>query len=201
MKWIGLTGSIGCGKSTVAAMFAEHGIPIIKTDEISHAVIRKGAPGFAPLLAHFGNIILSSDGQIDRKKLGEKVFAHEAELKFVEQILHPLIRDEVKLRTQELMQEKHAARFCIIEVPLLFETSWDRMMQATVVVCCDPTEAIQRASQRLQITRAEVQLRAEAQMSIEEKKKLATFVIDNSGNLDSTRNQVQAVYQKLILQA
>ena len=199
MKWIGLTGSIGSGKSTVAAMFAEHRIPVINTDEIAHTVIRQNAPGFAPLLKHFGNNILKDDGEINRKKLAEKIFGNDAELKFVEQVLHPLIRDEVKRIAKELMQQKNAAPFCIIEVPLLFETSWDHMMHATIVVWCDHNQALKRAGQRLQISLDEATRRAAAQMPLEEKKRLATYLIDNSSHLAATRAQVQAVYQKLMM--
>lgn len=200
MKWIGLTGSIGSGKTTVAAMFAEHGVPIINTDEISHAIIRKGAAGFTPLLEHFGKTILKDDGEIDRKKLAEKVFGNNAELKFVEHVLHPLIRDEVKRIAKNLMQQKNAAPFCIIEVPLLFETSWDHMMHATIVVWCDHGQALKRAGQRLQISLDETKQRDAAQMPLEEKKQLATYLIDNSSHLAATRAQVQAVYQKLMME-
>lgn len=198
MKWIGLTGSIGSGKTTVAAMFAERGVPVINTDEIAHAVIRKGTAGFTPLVEHFGKVILKDDGEIDRKKLAEKIFGNDVELKFVEHILHPLIRDEVKHRTQKLAQQKNAARFCIIEIPLLFETSWDHMMSATIVVWCDPAEALKRASERLQISLKETKQRDAAQMPLEAKKQLATYLIDNSSHLAATRAQVQAVYQKLM---
>lgn len=198
MKWIGLTGTIGSGKSTVASIFAGRGIPVINTDQIAHEVIRKGALGYAPLLKRYSEVILGSDGEIDRKKLAIIIFQDEAERKFVEQLLHPLIRDEVKALAQKIQHEKKRPPFCIIEVPLLFETSWDRIMDATIVVWCDPTEALGRASQSLNISLKEAQLRSEAQMSTEEKKRLATYVIDNSGSLEATRAQVQAVYQKLM---
>lgn len=119
MKWIGLTGGIASGKSTVAQLLRDAQIPVIDADEIARGVVAQGGEGLTKVVSHFGQQILNSDGSLNRKKLGQKVFGRPEELRVLENILHPLVKAETTRRRQSLEQQNLPV--AIYDVPLLFE--------------------------------------------------------------------------------
>ncbi len=117
MLVVGLTGGIGSGKSTVANLFAEHGVPIIDTDVLARDLTLPNQPALAAIAQHFGQTVLHPDGSLNRGTLRNIIFANEAERTWLEHLLHPLIRAEIKQQIQNL-----PSPYCIVVIPLLFET-------------------------------------------------------------------------------
>ena len=192
----GLTGGIATGKSTVAAMFEQAGARIIDADGIAREAARKGSPAYHQIVAHFGCTILLADGEIDRKRLAGVIFTNPAEQRALERIIHPQVKQETDRRLERIRLETPGA-VVIIDVPLLFEAGMDRGLDAAIVVYVPEKVQVQRLMARDSLTRPEALARIRAQMPIDTKKSLATFVIDNSGDLDNTRGQTLEVYRKL----
>ena len=140
---VGLTGGIGSGKSTIAELFAELGVPIIDADLVARQVVEKGSPLLAEIVAHFGPEILLEDGALDRAALREKVFNHESEKQWLNQLLHPAIR-------HEMLRQLAAQRmpYCIFMVPLLIENKLTALCQRVLVVDVSEQTQLTRASQR-----------------------------------------------------
>lgn len=178
MKWIGLTGGIACGKSTVSRKLVERSIPIIDADEVAKWVVRPGSPGLKSIQQEFGNEILLPDGSLDRRKLGQRVFGHPEQLQRLEAITHPLIRAEVLLRRQKL--EAAQCPFVIYDVPLLFETKSEKQFDAIIVVTCGEQQQRERLRRRNQLTEAEIDARLSSQMPLRFKEQHADFVIENN---------------------
>lgn len=179
MKWIGLTGGIATGKSTVAKLVESLGNKVIDADQISHQVTRFGGEGYDAVVSQFGTEILKPDQQIDRKKLGEIIFSDVLKKQTLENILHPLIKDEVtKLKNKYQQQGEH---FCFYDVPLLFENNLQNNFDFTVTVWCEPEIQLQRLMQRNHLTKAQAQLRIQNQWPLSQKVALSQYCIDNSG--------------------
>lgn len=196
----GLTGGIATGKSTVAAMFEQAGACIIDADAIAREAARKGSPAYHQIVAHFGAHILLADGEIDRKRLAGVIFTDPDEQRALERIVHPQVKEETARRLERIRLKTPGA-VVIIDMPLLFETGMDRELDTVIVVYVPEKVQIERLVARDTLSEAEALLRLRAQMPIEAKKSLATFVIDNSGALKATRAQTLGVYRQLLLQA
>ncbi|MCX7625074.1 MAG: dephospho-CoA kinase [Candidatus Sumerlaeaceae bacterium] len=185
---LGLTGTIGSGKSTVARMIHElSGAPVIDADEIAHRVQLPGGPAFREILNEFGHEIVAPDGSIDRQKLGEIVFRDEAKLKRLNEIVHPKVRDE-EIR---LLEQLRARPLVVFMVPLLLENGLQAKVDRVAVVVTNDSVRRQRLKQRNGWSDSEIDRRLSAQWSDEEKMAFADFIIDNSGSLDETREQVR----------
>jgi dephospho-CoA kinase len=195
---VGLTGGVACGKSTVAKMFSELGAQVIDADRIVHELYRKGEPVYHALVKRFGAGILRADGEIDRPRLATLVFdgGRVAELN---QIVHPA----VFRRQQEWMKDasRQPDAVAIVEAALILEAGGKARYDKIIVVTCLPEQKIARYAGRSGVpesaARAEVERRSKAQMSDEEKIRLADFVIDNSGSLEATRRQAEEIYAGL----
>jgi dephospho-CoA kinase len=196
----GLTGGIATGKSTVAAIFEEAGARIIDADMMAREAARKGSSAYRQIVTHFGSAILLADGEIDRKRLAGVIFADPAEQRALERIIHPQVKVKINRRLKQIRVETPGA-VVIIDVPLLFEAGMDRGLDAVIVVYVPEKVQIQRLMDRDGLTKSEALARIRAQMPIDTKKSLATFVIDNSEDLDNTRGQTLAVYRQLVRQA
>ena len=196
----GLTGGIATGKSTVAAMFEQAGARIIDADAIAREAAHKGSPVYHQIVAHFGTYILLADGEIDRKRLAGVIFTDPDEQRALERIVHPQVKEETARRLERIRLETPGA-VVIIDVPLLFEAGMDRDLDTVIVVYVPEKVQIQRLVARDNLSEAEALLRLQAQMPIDAKKSLATFVIDNSGSLEATRAQTLVVYRQLVAQA
>lgn len=195
MLWIGLTGSIGAGKSTVAEMLRKAGFTVVEADQIAHAGLRRGTPTFDEICAHFGSGILSPDGEIDRRALGRIIFADPGQKSWLERLLHPMVQKRVRELRTDL--ESKGAVLAFYEVPLLFEKNLQGQFDKIIVVWVSDSIQVERLRQRNAWTEQEIQQRLAAQWPIAEKINRADFTINNDGNLGDLQNQVQALLQKL----
>ncbi len=187
MKWLGLTGGIGSGKSTVAEILHSRNIPVIDADKVTHHIMSRGNSAYDPIIEHFGTSILGSDQEIDRKKLGQIVFSNQAQLRKLESIIHPKVRDEVLRRRSELSAKNH--QFAVYDVPLLYEKNMESMFDDVILVYCTEEQQIERVQKRNNLSKEQVELRIEQQLPIDEKRKRANIVIDNTGTLDDLEIQ------------
>jgi dephospho-CoA kinase len=192
----GLTGGIGTGKSTVAAVFAEAGAVIIDADEIARDVVAKGRPAWCRIVAHFGRDVLLPDGDIDRKKLGAIIFNDARQKTHLDCIVHPHVMAETEQRLIEIEKVQPQA-VVILDVPLLIETGMDRGLDDVIVVYTPEAVQLKRLMRRDRLTAAEGLSRIRSQMPIEEKKMRATVVIDNSASPAVTRKRVLEVFADL----
>jgi dephospho-CoA kinase len=192
MLRVGLTGGIGVGKSTVAAMFAALGAAVVDADRISRRLQEPGEPCHRAIVEVFGGSVLDSAGRIDRRRLGEVVFADPARRRQLEAIMHPAIwaACEEEIRAAE----KSGKSMCLIEAALILETGARDRFDKVIVVAAPPAVQVERVARARGLTSAEAQRRLAAQWSTEDKARLADFIIDNGGDLDATEAQVARVY-------
>jgi len=199
---IGLTGGIGTGKSTVAAMLRELGAVIVDSDAIVRELQAPGEPLLAEIVAGFGEEVLAADGSLDRAALGEIVFRDEQARAKLNALVHPAVGRESARRTQQAVES--GAPLVVLDIPLLFETRQRGTASAankgvgTVVVVWAPRALqIERQLERNDYGREEAERRVASQLPIDEKRELADHVIDNAGTLEDTRRQVEALYREL----
>ncbi|HQP10475.1 MAG TPA: dephospho-CoA kinase [Candidatus Omnitrophota bacterium] len=195
MTVIGLTGSLGTGKSTVARMFKALGAHVLDADQIARQLMRPGAPCFMRIVKMFGKDIIAS-GRIDRKKLASRVFADARQRRRLEQIIHPKVRKIIVKKIREGKRDK-SRRVIVIDVPLLFEAKLNRCVDHTIVVTAGRAEQIARAARNLGITKAEAKRRIKAQMPLRQKIRLADITIDNHGTFNQTQKQVKQIWERL----
>jgi len=193
MITVGLTGSIGMGKSTTAAMFAAAGVPVYDADAEVHALYAKGGAAVAPLDAAFPGVVV--DGAVDRALLSQRVMGKPDELKRLEAVVHPL----VGLSRVGFFEKAAAAGadIVILDIPLLFETGGEKRMDAVVVVSAPADVQRMRVLARPGMDEAKLDAILARQMADVEKRARAHFVIDTGAGLDSAREQVKAVLAKL----
>jgi dephospho-CoA kinase len=189
---IGLTGTIGSGKSTVAGMLAELGADVIDTDEIAREVVRPGAPGLLAIVETWGPEVLAADGTLDRDRLAEIVFDDGKQLLRLNGILHSLIGLETQKRIT-----KSKAEVVVLVVPLLFESGMDRIVQQRWVVFADENTLVYRICGRDGCSPDHARRRIESQMSQDEKKARADVAIDNGGSIENTRGQIEEAWREL----
>ena len=194
LRFVGLTGGIGAGKSTVAEMLRAAGVPVLDADQLAREVVVAGQPAHAEIAALWPGVI-ASDGAIDRKKLGDKVFADPEARVRLEAITHPRIQERALAQARALEAAGH--RLAFYEASLLVESNRHRDFDGLVVVVADEEQQIARTMARDRSTREQALARLRAQMPPEEKRRAATHVIDNSGDLESTRRQVAALIAAL----
>jgi dephospho-CoA kinase len=192
---IGLTGGIACGKSTVASMLVDLGAILIDADKLAREVVMPGRPALQQIAERFGQGLILPDGSLHRKALGEIVFNEPSARKDLEAITHPLIREAM----WEQMRQAEAAepeRLVVVDVPLLYESGLQEYFQKVMVVYVPEEVQLKRLMERDAITFEAAQLRLKAQMPIEQKKLLANIVIDNSGDLSDTEQQIHLFWQR-----
>lgn len=194
MKLVGLTGGIGSGKSTVAAMLRELGAEVVDADEASHAVYEPGTPGFAAVVKEFGEAYVK-DGRIDRRRLGELVFKDADARRRLNEIVHPLVREWMAARTAEAADR--GAEVVVQDVPLLFENGLERLFSPVVLVYVPETLQVERLFRGRGFAPERAREVIAAQMPIEEKRRLAEHLIDNSGTIEETRVQVEKLWAQL----
>jgi dephospho-CoA kinase len=191
----GLTGGIASGKSTVAAMLAEHGFPVLEADKVSHALIEAGGAAYEEVIARFGREILDGNGRIDRARLGAVVFADRQKLDQLNGIIHPRVEGEALKQLLELERSGwYPAAF--VEAALIFEAGLHKQLDGVVVAWCLPEQQLARLIER-GMSKAEARQRIAIQMPVAEKLALATEKIDCSGSMEETRRQVDALAAKL----
>jgi dephospho-CoA kinase len=193
---IGLTGGIATGKSTVSAMLKKAGAIIIDADRIARAEVRKGMPAHRDIVDHFGSGVLLPDGEINRNVLGNIIFNNHLEKQLLNSIVHPRVEKEVNRQLKQI-EKTHPKSIAILDIPLLFEAAMHADLSDVIVVYAPEHIQIKRLVQRDQISEADALARIRSQMPIEEKKKKATIVIDNSGAIDHTRKKTLDIFKRL----
>ena len=184
-KILGLTGGIAMGKSTISNFLRDKGIPIVDADEIAHAVLEFKAVK-VQLVKAFGTPILNEQKQVDRKQLGEIVFGESKKLGELNQIVQPVIRQEIIRQLKSFTTEP----VVVLDAPVLFEQGYETLVDCIMVVSTTPAEQLRRLMERDHLTREDAQKRIDAQMPIEIKQKKADVTIDSSGSIEATQKQV-----------
>ncbi|PCI19318.1 MAG: dephospho-CoA kinase [Piscirickettsiaceae bacterium] len=193
MLIIGLTGGIGCGKTTVTNLFAESNVPIIDADEISHKLVQKGQPALNIIKNKLGSEFLHSNGELNRDKLRSHIHSNSADKKLLEDILHPLVYKEMH------KQLKHSSSpYAIFSIPLLFETNFQDKVDRILVVDCPERIQIERVQARNKISIEEIKKIMSNQCSRSERIERANDIIDNSGSLKTLINKVQRLHLKYL---
>jgi len=192
----GLTGGIASGKSTASAFLADAGAVIVDADIIAREVVQKNRPAWLEIVRAFGRSILLPGGEINRFLLGEIIFNDPAQKQVLNRIVHPEVIAETATRLAEIEKNQPGA-VVILEVPLLIESGMDTGLSDIIVVYVPEPVQIQRLIARDALTQVQAQARIRSQMPIEEKKRRATIVIDNSGSREDTRSISLTVYQRL----
>ena len=198
---IGLTGGIGSGKSAVARLLASLGAAVVDADAVARQVVEPGEPALARLVEAFGPEILHPDGTLDRRALGRRVFRDEAARRTLESIVHPAIRARTWEQIQSLMA---AGRYPAVvwDVPLLFEVGAEGLVDQVWVVTAPQAVRLERLRRRdPDLSVEELERRMAAQMPLEEKAARAHVVIDNGGDWDATRRQVEGAWRRYVLGA
>lgn len=193
MLVIGLTGSIGSGKSTVANLFAEHGIPVIDADVIAREVTAPHTPSYDAIKARFGKAVIKPDHTIDRGSLREIIFTQPEERRWLEALLHPIILQKMQAEIAKL----HTP-YCIAVIPLLLETEAAAFVQHVLVVDIPEETQIQRASSRDKKTNGHIKSIIKTQSSREHRLAKANDIIDNAGSKEDLAKQVDNLHQKYL---
>jgi len=187
---VGLTGGIGSGKSTVAALFHAKGVPIIDADELARTVTQPGAPVLKKIVELFGSDIVLPNEHLDRAKLRSLVFSNEIMRKKLEQLLHPLILTEMKLRIEALN-----APYCIAVIPLLLEIAPNPLIKRILIVDTSEESQITRTMSRDKISREDIDAILKTQVSRSKRLKLADDVIINDGKYEDLIPQVDKLHE------
>ena len=195
MKIIGLTGGIGSGKSTVSQFLAELGAVVIDTDKVGHEVFKPGTESWQRVVAAFGRSIVTADGNINRKKLGEIVFDSPVELLKLEQIIHPAIFETVRARIEEYRQQ--GVKVVVLEVPLLVEAGWASLADEVWVTTAPEPVILRRLEGRTGMTEQESLARMRSQLPSEERLKHADTIIDTDCTLDELRGKIKELWHRL----
>jgi dephospho-CoA kinase len=196
MLKVGLTGGYASGKSFVAAELARLGCHLIYADELGHEVLKPGREAYEPAIQIFGPAILSGDGSIDRKKLGDIVFASPELLNRLTDVVHPAVfRLEADLLEAARRKDPHA--IAVIEAAILIETGRYRVFDRLILTACNEVTQIARALARDGLTPEAVKARIDRQLPLEEKKKYADYVVNTDGTKEETVRQVEAVFRQL----
>ena len=194
MRIYGLTGNIGSGKSTVARLLADRGVPVVDADQLAREVVLPGRPALLAIAARFPGVV-SPEGRLDRKALGARVFRDEAERRALNAIVHPRIAEETAARMARLATEGHA--LAVYEAALIVENGMQGALDGLIVVTAPLATQLSRLRLRDALSEADARARLQAQLPAEEKARLADFVIDNGGAPEALVPQVEALLRKL----
>jgi len=195
---VGVTGSIGTGKSTVSAMFAELGAHLIDYDQLARDVVEPGRPAYLSIVEAFGQGVVRPDRSLDRAKIGDMVFASEALRQRLNAIVHPAVFEEDLRLTKEILQTDPGA-IIIKEIPLLTQIGIDpkALVDKVVVVSASPEVQVLRVMGR-GFSEDQTRARVAAQVPVSETEKCGDFVIRNNGGISDTRTQVEEVFRSLL---
>ena len=197
MLRVGLTGSIGVGKSFVASVFIELGCRVLDADQTAREVVMPGTPGLKALVEAFGEDILATDGTLDRKLLGALIFADQGKREQLNHVLHPFIiarQDEIL----NAWEAEDPDGIGIVDAALMIESGGYKRFDKLIVVHCRPGVQLERLMLRDKLSRDEALRRINSQMPQDEKQKFADYLIDTSDGFELTRTQVVAVHNQLI---
>jgi dephospho-CoA kinase len=199
MLRVGLTGGIGCGKSTIANMMRELGCHVFDADQIARQVVEPGQPAYDEIVREFGRDVLLPNGALDRAKIAAIVFADPTRLARLNAIVHPQVLAQHD-RDLERLERHDPEGIGVVEAPLLIESGYYKRLRRVILAVCTPEQQIKRLTDTESgrgMTREQAEARIAAQMSLAEKRRLATDEIDCSGTLEETRRQVTALVTQL----
>lgn len=194
---VGLTGGIACGKSEVMRELGRLGCHVIDADRIAREVVKPDQPGWAGVVAHFGEQILMNDRQVDRRKLGKIIFGDPSKRLALNRILHPLIVEAEQDRIYWLKKSGYRG-LVVVEAALMIEAGTYKAYPKLIVVHCEPKVQLKRLMLRDNLSEDNARKRIKSQMPLAEKAKFASHLIDTSGSLRSTNEQVRTVYYSLL---
>ncbi len=192
---VGLTGGIATGKSTVSKFFIDEGIPVIDTDLIARNLLSKGTKTYYEVIQFFSNEILLTNKEINRKKLGRVIFTNPKKRKKLNEIVHPKVRDEVNEQIKKYEEKGHP--IIVIDVPLLFETKYQEVVDKTIVVYAKEIKQLERLASRDNISVEYAKMKIDAQMPLSEKVERADYVIDNSFSILQTKRDFLRVLKEI----
>lgn len=190
---VGLTGGIGAGKSTVAAMFQDLGVPVVDADAAARRVVASGEPALAELVSAFGSGILDAAGRLDRRGLRDLVFREPGARRTLESILHPRIHDVMQAETRRLDQA-----YCLLSIPLLLESDQTDLVDRILVVDAPPDLQIRRTCDRDRTTAEQVRAIMDAQVDRQARRAAADDIIVNDADLDHLRLAVDELHAKYL---
>jgi dephospho-CoA kinase len=191
---LGLTGGIASGKSTVSAMLAARGAKIVDADQVAREVVLPGEPALESIVSVFGQAVLNADGTLNRSELGRVVFGDRERLGQLESILHPAIRSRM-WKQMDAYLEEDPDLLVVADIPLLFETGQASLYDGVMVVYIPRALQMERLMVRNALNAEQAKQRIDLQMDIEEKRRLADFIIDNSGTLEDTEGQIEQFWR------
>lgn len=197
MYKIGLTGGIASGKSTVVSMLRQYGAAIIDCDIIARDVVLPGSKGLQAVVRAFGPQALLSDGTMNRAYIGSVVFTNPAKKQELEEILFPLIRQEIRTKITQLEKAEEAVAF--LDMPLLFEVKYHSYVDEVWLVYVDAATQLTRLMARNGYTKEEALARIRSQFPIDKKRALSQVIVDNTASLEKTEEQVKAAWNQLLL--
>jgi dephospho-CoA kinase len=185
---IGLTGGFGTGKTTVAGILRSKGIKVIDADAIGHSLLKPGTRVYAAIVRRFGSTVLQRDGKIDRGELSRIVFSRNASLDSLNKIIHPeiirIIKNEISLVRKGVV---------VLDAPLLLEVGFQRFVDKVIVVAASRKNQITRAQKRMRLSKAAINRRICSQIPLQDKVRMADFVIDNNGTRETLRKRVEEI--------
>jgi len=187
---IGVTGIFASGKGTVCEMFRELGAGVVDTDIVAREIMEPGTEGLKRVVEEFGDSFINSDGTLDRRGFANSVFTSAEKVKRLNELTHPLILDIVTERTS-------GKGIFMVNTPLLFESGFDKYMEKNIVVTAGNDQVLVRGSKRDNISPEEIKERLKHQIPLNQKVKLADYVIDNSGSIENTKRQVADIWNIL----
>ena len=191
MLRIGLTGGIASGKSTVSNMLRKRSIPIVDADVCAREVVEPGEAAYLQIVETFGRDILFPDGTIDRKQLGQIIFSDEEKRKRLNGIVHPEVRKRMLSKVTDFKNAGEKA--VVLDIPLLIESRLTDWVDKVIVVYVPREVELTRLMERDHISQDAALMRMNAQMPLDDKKKYADVIIDNSGTISETENQLEVV--------
>ncbi|HTC91719.1 MAG TPA: dephospho-CoA kinase [Bryobacteraceae bacterium] len=196
MLRVGLTGGLACGKSFVGHTLADLGCYLIEADKLGHAVMEPGGEAYDAIVQEFGRGILDEQGRIMRRKLSGIVFHDPERLEKLSSLVHPPVQNREESRMAEIAQTDPRA-IVVVEAAILVETGRYKSFDRLIVVTCTPEHQMERALERGSYNKEEVLARFSRQLPLEEKLRVADYVIDTSGTKEATLEQVRKVYDSL----
>ena len=191
---IGITGGIASGKSSVSQYLKELGFTIVDADVASRAVVEPGEEAYLQVVKAFGEDLLLSDGNIDRAKLGSIIFHDQEKRLLLNSIVHPAVRNWMRVETEKALAT--GAETVFMDIPLLFESKLTFMVEKTLLIYVDESVQLERLMNRNTLTKPDALARIRSQMPLKDKKALADAVVDNNGDIEETKKQVDEVLKK-----
>ena len=189
MKIVGLTGGISSGKSTVSSYLKQLKIPVIDADEVARKVVEPNSQGAIEIRKAFGSDVFEEDGSLNRQKLGALIFSNTENCKKLDELLQPLIKIMILDEIEE--QRQKGENMIVLDLPLLFEKHYEKLCEEIIVVYIPKELQLERLMRRNQYTKQEALSRIDSQLSIEEKRKRATVLLDNQGTIQQLYQQVE----------